>query len=263
MILERKRGSGIQWVEQPGPARAAVVHVGCCGFAVAQTRYFRAFRLVEVQQTFYQPPRLATLQRWRWAAPQGFEFTLKAWQLITHEPSSPTYRRLRTPIPEARHARYGSFRCTDEVLAAWRTTLEAARALEATAVVFQCPASFGPSAAHVRNLQAFFRAIEKEAVGLRLCWEPRGEWSRQLVLRLCGALGLALVVDPFHSAPPPVGWRYFRLHGIGGYRYRYSDGDLRQLLGQCVGEVHCLFNNMSMAEDAQRFQTLLRQREKP
>lgn len=95
-----------------------MVQVGCCGFPLAQARYFRAFRLLEVQQTFYQPPRLTTLQRWRATAPEGFEFTLKAWQLITHEPSSPTYRRLRTSIPESRHARYGSFRCTNEVLAA-------------------------------------------------------------------------------------------------------------------------------------------------
>jgi uncharacterized protein YecE (DUF72 family) len=239
------------------PASSAIVHVGCCGFALAQTRYFRAFRLLEVQQTFYQPPRLDTLQRWRAAAPEGFEFTLKAWQLITHEPGSPTYRRLRTPIPESRHARYGSFRSTDEVLAAWHSTLEAARALEATAIVFQCPASFGPTAAHVRNLRAFFRAIAPEAAGLRLCWEPRGDWSRNTVLELCDELALALVVDPFHGEPPAPGWRYFRLHGIGGYRYTYTDGDLGRLLGRCVGEVYCLFNNMTMADDAQRFQRLL------
>jgi uncharacterized protein YecE (DUF72 family) len=236
--------------------------VGCCGFALAQARYFRTFRLLEVQQTFYQPPQLATLQRWRAAAPKGFEFTLKAWQLITHEPSSPTYRRLRTPIADSRRARYGSFRCTDEVLAAWRTTLEAARALAATAIVFQCPASFGHTAVHVRNLRAFFRAVAKEAAGFRLCWEPRGDWSRQTVLKLCEELGLALVVDPFHSEPPAPGWRYFRLHGIGGYRYTYSDGDLRRLLSRCHGEVYCLFNNMTMADDAQRFQGLLQRPEK-
>jgi uncharacterized protein YecE (DUF72 family) len=72
-------------------AARARIRVGCCGFALAQPRYFRTFRLLEVRQTFYQPPRLATLQRWRQQAPPGFEFTLKAWQLITHEPTSPTF----------------------------------------------------------------------------------------------------------------------------------------------------------------------------
>jgi uncharacterized protein YecE (DUF72 family) len=61
------------------------VKVGCCGFAGSQGRCFRDFRLVEVQQTFYEPPRVTTAERWRAKAPADFEFTLKAWQLITHE----------------------------------------------------------------------------------------------------------------------------------------------------------------------------------
>jgi hypothetical protein len=50
------------------PVGAGAIHVGCCGFALPQARYFRTVRLLEVQQTFYQPPRLATPQRWRAAA---------------------------------------------------------------------------------------------------------------------------------------------------------------------------------------------------
>jgi uncharacterized protein YecE (DUF72 family) len=54
--------------------------------------------VVEVQQTFYEPPADTTIRRWRARAPAAFEFTLKAWQLITHEPSSPTFRRLKRPL---------------------------------------------------------------------------------------------------------------------------------------------------------------------
>ncbi len=242
------------------PAPINAIHVGCCGFALAQARYFQAFRLLEVQQTFYQPPRLETLRRWREAAPADFEFTLKAWQLITHEPGSPTYRRLKTAIAESRRSRYGSFRGTGEVHAAWRATLEAARALDATAIVFQCPASFTPTPAHVRNLRAFFRAIRKEAAGFRLCWEPRGDWTRGEALDLCQELGLVLAADPFKGEPPSNGIRYFRLHGIEGYRCSYSDADLQRLLGWCRGETYCLFNNMTMAEDARRFESLVQGR---
>ena len=42
-----------------------MIRLGCCGFPAAWEKYFRAFRLVEVQQTFYQPPRPATAERWR------------------------------------------------------------------------------------------------------------------------------------------------------------------------------------------------------
>jgi uncharacterized protein YecE (DUF72 family) len=55
------------------------VKIGCCGFAVGMKDYFRQFKLVEVQQTFYKIPRLETALRWREAAPTDFEFTLKAW----------------------------------------------------------------------------------------------------------------------------------------------------------------------------------------
>jgi uncharacterized protein YecE (DUF72 family) len=61
------------------------IKIGCCGFPVAQARYARHFPVVEVQQTFYQVPSLATLAGWRERLPSDFEFTLKAWQLITHE----------------------------------------------------------------------------------------------------------------------------------------------------------------------------------
>src|SRR5512134_2608231 len=60
--------------------------VGCCGFVVAQRQYYRLFELIEIQQTFYRLPRLETAAKWRDAAPDGFEFTIKASQLITHEP---------------------------------------------------------------------------------------------------------------------------------------------------------------------------------
>jgi hypothetical protein len=67
---------------------------------------------------------------------EGFEFTLNARQLITHEPSSPTYRKLKTTILTGKTESYGSFRPTPEVFAAWESTLVCARALEARIVVF-------------------------------------------------------------------------------------------------------------------------------
>jgi len=70
-----------------------MIKVGCCGFPVARKEYFKNFSLVEVQQTFYKPPRMETAFKWRSAAPPEFEFAVKAWQLITHAPSSPTYRK--------------------------------------------------------------------------------------------------------------------------------------------------------------------------
>jgi len=82
-----------------GVAGAGGVRVGLCGWTISMAAYVRTFPLVEVQHTFYEPPADALLARWRSDAP-GFEFTIKAWKLVTHESSSPTYRRLKRPLPE-------------------------------------------------------------------------------------------------------------------------------------------------------------------
>jgi uncharacterized protein YecE (DUF72 family) len=76
------------------------VRLGTSGFGIAQGKYSELFSCVEVQHTFYQPPKLSTLKRWRAAAPHDFEFVLKAWQLITHDAKSPTYRRLKRKLSE-------------------------------------------------------------------------------------------------------------------------------------------------------------------
>ena len=139
------------------------IKVGTCGFAMRRQEYYQTFPVVEIQQSFYKLPRATTGERWRAGAPPGFEFTMKAWQLITHEASSPTYRRLGKPIPPEAKDRYGAI-------------------------------------------------------------------------------------------------RYFRLHGLTGYRYVHTDQDLQRLAAASRPDLptYCLFNNIFMAEDAVRFQELLK-----
>lgn len=230
--------------------------VGCCGFALPRSLYFRRFRLLEIQQSFYEPPGLETARSWRRLAPEGFTFTLKAWQLITHEPTSPTYRKLRTSIKLQESEFYGSFKPTSQVLAAWERTREIARALEAPLVLLQCPASFKPVSKNLDNMRSFFSKIPRE--NLQIAWEPRGAWPLELVRSLCQELDLIHCVDPFMGPPGWGSMNYFRLHGITGYRYSFSHEDLKRLLSWCSEKPSwVLFNNLTMAQDAARFQMLL------
>lgn len=232
------------------------IKVGCCGFAVSQEEYFRLFNLIEIQNTFYQIPRLQTAEKWRDTAPQGFEFTMKAWQLITHEPSSPTYRRLKSKIGPVRFGRYGSFRVTPEVMEAWKRTAMFARTLGASIVVFQCPASFRPTQQNIANMREFFNRIDR--VGFRFAWEPRGVWSEELVRQLCEELDLVHCVDPFKNKPRYGDFRYFRLHGITGYAYCYTDLDLLRLKNWLDKRpTYLLFNNNWMKDNALRFINLV------
>jgi uncharacterized protein YecE (DUF72 family) len=237
------------------PEVIMTLRVGCCGFPTARSKYYSNFKAVEVQQTFYQPPMMRTLERWRAEAPPDFEFTLKAWQLVTHEAKSPTYRRLKLPWPPSKLAHCGSFKPTEEVAWAWEQTRKAALALQARIVVFQTPVSFQPTEENRRNLRMFFEGVTRE--NLRFVWEVRGIWTRKEVEDLCRDYDLIIGVDPFKADPPCRGTRYLRLHGITGYKYRFTENDLEDLKGKCSEDAYCLFNNVNMWTDALTFQKLL------
>ena len=83
--------------------------IGCCGFPQPLARYAQTFPAVEVQQTFYQPPLLLTLAKWRASVPPEFEFTLMAWQWITPGATSPTCRSLRAQLPGQQRGEAGRF----------------------------------------------------------------------------------------------------------------------------------------------------------
>jgi uncharacterized protein YecE (DUF72 family) len=166
------------------------ITVGICGFARSQANIFAQLRLLEVQTTFYRSVNRATAESWWQRAPQEFEFTLKAWQLITHEPSSPTYRKARVDIPAEMSDRYGCFRPTEDVAEAWAVTNEIREALNAKVVVFQTPPRFKETAENIRNLREFFRTIAPDRKGITMVWEERGGWDRRRVAKLCEELEL-------------------------------------------------------------------------
>jgi uncharacterized protein YecE (DUF72 family) len=229
---------------------------GCCGFPVPKEEYAARFPTGEVQQTFYQPPRLATLQRWRALVPKEFEFTLKAWQLITHTAKSPTFRRLKIKLAPGELAQCGSFQFTPPVLRAWETSWRCAEALQARRILFQCPASFLPSLQNLRQTRHFFSSIDRH--GLTLIWEPRGDWNPVLIRSLCEELDLIQAVDPLVSQSVTPHFIYFRLHGGKGFKHVYSTEELHFVREQIRSGVpaYVLFNNIQMWQDATRFAAL-------
>lgn len=236
----------------------ANLRIGCCGWTEAQARYLQHFPVIELQTTFYEPPTARLAARWRSLAPADFHFCMKAWQLITHTPSSPTYRRLKSQISAREHSLYGNFRATEQVWLAWERTREIARVLDAKVVVFQCPKSFLPTTANLRNIKTFFRDIDRD--GRIMAWEPRGaDWTDEIVRRVCQENGLLHVVDPFERSSVSTNALYWRLHGRAGYRYRYTDDDLAELQQMLdmrrdtPGPLYILFNNMYCTPDALRF----------
>lgn len=239
-----------------------MIRLGLCGFTISVREYFETFPVVEVQQTFYEPPAMRTLLRWREQAPEGFEFTMKAWQLITHRATSNTYRRLRTPLTDDEKRDAGGFQWTPIVRRAWATTLDCARVLRASSILLQCPASFRPTDENIANLRTFCTSVERPD-GVRLMWEPRGDaWQDDVIRSLCDELSLTHVVDPFVRDALTSAPAYWRLHGIGSHYRSYTDDELRALVARvpAAGDTYVMFNNIPRAADAQRFATLYRRR---
>jgi uncharacterized protein YecE (DUF72 family) len=234
-----------------------MIQIGCCGFPVKREIYYQTFPVVEIQQTFYQLPRIDTGKRWKEEAPLNFEFTMKAWQLITHEPSSPTYRRLRMGIPEKKKKDYGFFKATEEIAEAWSKTVEFAKALGVKKIVFQSPASFYASDDHIQNLRQFFKEMKPHP--FTFIWEPRGKWERREVKRLCMELDILPCLDPFEEISIPGNMLYTRLHGDKGYRNAYSETEMKHLIetGKSYPQTYFMFNNVSMYDDAQHLKKLL------
>lgn len=234
--------------------------LGMCGYTIGAAAYVKQFPVVEIQQTFYDPPPIATIQKWRAMAPAEFEFTMKAWQVITHLATSSTYRRLRRPFTDSERGEAGGFRTNATTLAAWNTTLDAARALRATAILFQCPASFKATDENIAAMRKFFATIDRPA-GVRLLWEPRGPWPDEVVLSICRDIGLVHAVDPFIRPSLTPELLYWRLHGNGSAYASYTDEELRQIISWLPADqtidAYVMFNNIPRVKDVKRFRQLL------
>jgi len=140
-----------------------VIWTGTCGFGRRQADVLAQLDAVEIQETFYRPVSAERASKWRAMAPQGFRFCVKASQFITHEATSPTYRKSNRVVPDSEKLAYGSFRDTPQVREGWEATRSFAEAIRADAIVFQTPASFGPTETNRTALYRFFESIRTHA----------------------------------------------------------------------------------------------------
>jgi len=217
-----------------------MIKVGCCGFPTSMKKYFENFRLVELNSTFYQYPRMETVEGWRRKAPENFEFTVKVHQDVSH--------RSKMNVEEAG-------------LRAFEQMKEICKVLNSKILLIQTPGSFGPD--RLADAEQFFKRVDHE--DLVLVWETRGPaWENAETYKRLGqvleSLNVTHVTDPFRVMPAYVGEiAYFRLHGLSKqmYYYQYSDVELRKLKDLiAVYEdkgAYVLFNNLSMFEDGARF----------
>src|SRR3954468_19778421 len=237
--------------------------IGTCGYGRAKKHDYAAqLNCVEIQHTFYKPPQVKTLEGWRSETPEGFEYTLKAWQFITHEGGSPTYKRLKRELTEKEAKEVGAFKPTESVDYGWQVTLESAKALNARTILFQCPAKFVQSPTNIKNIRKFFKKIKRG--DMNFAWEPRRKtWDTKTIEKICRDLDLWHCVDPFFNRTVTPEKCYYRLHGIKRWRYKYEQGELEELVSLLPehGLSYVFFNNNEMFDDAMRFKKVLESEE--
>ncbi len=191
-----------------------MLRVGCAGFPVGRDRYWNTLSFVEAR-TGEAMPREATLAQWRSGAPEGAEFAVQAFRLITHGREDRGFPPAGQRLTAARQLQCGAFRDSLEVHEAWMATKTAVELLGARIVVFETPASFQPGPDRLRDLYRFFKALPR---GRFSCvWQPRGKGWDRLVDKVCAELGLVRAVDPTVERPPERGpFRYLRPSGPRG-----------------------------------------------
>ncbi|MEM0198912.1 MAG: DUF72 domain-containing protein [Desulfurococcaceae archaeon] len=248
------------------------VFVGCCGFPCARRKYYGLFSVVELQNTFYELPSVDWALSLRGEAPENFVFTVKAWQVITHPSTSPTWKRMKRK-PDGDPSNYGYLKPTRENIKAFEKTVEVAKALNASVIVLQTPSSMPYNEETVLQVKRFFEEVSTYTGGnIVVGWEPRGAWASAKELKgILEMYDVMHVVDVFRSRPLYLHSRrilYTRLHGIGpgevNYSYYYTDEDLNKLTELLNVENYdaafVMFNNVKMLDNGLRFKEILREK---
>ncbi|MBS7620328.1 DUF72 domain-containing protein, partial [Candidatus Bathyarchaeota archaeon] len=223
--------------------------VGCCGTAGMSLKSFsEIFKLVEIQSTFYRLPRIGTAKKWRGTVPEDFEFTLKAFQGITHPKSSPTWRRSGVKLPDSDEV--GNMVLSEFTKDSWNKTMEIASELESKYVVVQLPPSFEFSYSNLQRLETFFESVEARCTPL--VEFRHASWISELrrIAPILNDLNVFIVTDPLKGILVDQRKNYLRLHGMNGftnYKHKYSDEELMRLEQFTRGlGAYILFNNVFM-----------------
>ncbi len=235
--------------------------VGVC--ANPYKKIFENFRLVEVQKTFYEVVKEDTLKRWKERAPEDFEFTIKAFQGITHNYKSPTWRRSNIDISKVKE-KVGELKLNDVTREFWEKSLEEAKMLGAKFIIVQLPRSFKETEENIKRIYKFFGNVDRNKTKIGI--ELRG-WSKENIRRICEDLDLVDVFDPLLRESQTPEFLYIRLHGKYegdriDYKHKYTDEELRKILEYIEGVKpkisYVLFNNVYMFQDAKRFLEMIK-----
>jgi len=215
-----------------------MITVGCAGFPVPATRYFREFLFVEVQETHLGTPGPGTVRRWRREAPEGFRFALLGPREIGQE----------------------GFRGGKVVETAMRTLVHVALELDADTAVFVAPPDFPSSRANKSVVKEFLQTTRE--MFKTVVFEPGPLWDSDDAEGLIGDDGAIVARDPLNQGISKRPVAYYRLPGPAGHKSRYEDPAIDRLAEVAKSATHTdatyIFTNVDMFADAKRFRKAMK-----
>ncbi len=215
-----------------------MITVGCAGFPVPATRYFKEFLFVEVQETHQAVPGMGTVRRWRREAPPGFTFAMLAPREIGQE----------------------GFREGKVVETALATLLEVGKELDAKIAVFVSPPEFTSSRANKSAVKDFLQSVRPKFD--RVIWEAPPTWDPDDAAKIAEDVKVVAARDPLAHGMLDTDVAYYRLPGPAGHKSRYEDPAIEKLAELAKAAKHddvtYVFTNVDMFADAKRFKKAMK-----
>ncbi|MDX2054131.1 MAG: DUF72 domain-containing protein [Polyangiaceae bacterium] len=207
--------------------------VGCAGFAVPATRYFKEYLFVEVQETHVAIPGPGTVRRWRREAPEGFEFAVLGPKQVGLD----------------------GFRSGAELDAALQVLVDVAADLNAKTAVFVAPPDFTNTRTNKSALKDFLKAARARFD--TVVFEGGPAWKADDLDKLAAETDTLAVRDPLHQGLSKREVAYYRLPGPAGRKSRYEDPAIERLAEIAQEDLSqnatYVFANVDMFADAKRF----------
>jgi uncharacterized protein YecE (DUF72 family) len=210
--------------------------IGCSGFSVPASRYFKEFTYVEITETHVSTPGVGTIKRWRREAPKTFDFALIAPREIGQE----------------------GFREGKATESAIASLVAVAKELSAKTAVFVAPSELAASkATTAAATQVLARAKKKFA---RIIWDAP-HWDPDAAQRVAEDAGAVAARDPLAHGLSGQKAAYYRLPGPAGHKSRYEDPSITKLAELASAAKHTeatyVFTNVDMTQDAKRLKRAL------
>lgn len=219
-------------------ASQSTLIVGCAGFPVPATRYFKEFNFVEIQETHHALPGMGTIRRWRREAPKGFNFAMLAPREIGQE----------------------GFREGKVVETALNTLLDVGKELESSLAIFSSPPELVQNRANKAAVKEFLGNVRKQFD--RVVWEAPPTWDADEAAALAVDVKVVPARDPLAHGKLDTPIAYYRLPGPAGHKSRYEDPAIEKLAAIAKDAKHkdatYVFTNVDMFADAKRFKKALK-----